>query len=131
LPARVALDLRSAQPTGSRQDLTAGLAKWNKRYAKLYAWVKDNIEETLSFYRLPWQHHKNLKSTNMLERLMEEIKRRILVVLIVPNAAACLRLICALAAEAHDDWIEAMQYVNMEPLKKQKKEVFRKRENAS
>jgi len=35
--------------------------------------VEDNIEETLTFYRLPVQHHKNLKSTNMLERLMEEI----------------------------------------------------------
>src|ERR1700751_5961073 len=52
-----------------------------------------NIEETLSFYRLPRQHHKNLKSTNMLERFMEEIKRRTLVVPIFPNAAACLRLV--------------------------------------
>jgi transposase-like protein len=38
--------------------------------------VEENIEETFSFYRLPRQHHKNLKSTNMLERFMEEIKRR-------------------------------------------------------
>jgi putative transposase len=66
---------------------------WGKHYAKLYAWVEENIEETLSFYRLPRQHHKNLKSTNMLERLMEEIKRRTLVVRIFPNAAACLRLV--------------------------------------
>ena len=56
-----------------------------KRYAKLCAWVEENIKETLSFYRLPRQHHKNLKSTNMLERSMEEIKRRTLVVRIFPN----------------------------------------------
>ena len=110
----------------ARQDLTAWLAKWGKRYAKLCAWVEDNIEETFSFYRLPRQHHKNLKSTNMLERFMEEIKRRTLVVRIFPNAAACLRLIRALAAETHEDWIEAMQYLNMEPLKEQKKETLRK-----
>jgi putative transposase len=110
----------------ARQDLAAWLAKWGKRYAKLCAWVEENIEETLSFYRLPRQHHKNLKSTNMLERLMEEIKRRTLVVRIFPNAAACLRLARALAAEKHEDWIEAMQYLNMEPLKEQKKEALRK-----
>jgi putative transposase len=109
----------------ARQDLAAWLAKWGKRYAKLCAWVEDNIEETFSFYRLPRQHHKNLKSTNMLERFMEEIKRRTLVVRIFPNAAACLRLIRALAAETHEDWIEAMQYLNMEPRNEQKKQTLR------
>src|SRR3982751_6998250 len=91
----------------ARQDVAAWLGKWSKRYPKLCGWVEDNIEETLSFYRLPRQHHKNLKSTNMLERLMEEIKRRTLVVRIFPNSAACLGLIRALAAEMHDNWIEA------------------------
>ena len=73
-----------------------------------------------------FQHHKNLKSTNMLEQLMEEIKRRTLVVRIFPNAAACLRLIRALAAEMHENWIEAMQYLNMEPLLEQKKDALRR-----
>ena len=117
-------DRRDAQE--ARQDLAAWLSKWGKRYAKLCAWVEENIEETLSFYRLPRQHHKNLKSTNMLERLMEEIKRRTLVVRIFPNAAACLRLVRALAVETHENWIEAMQYLNMEPLREQKKEALRK-----
>jgi putative transposase len=109
----------------ARRDLAAWLGKWSKRYAKLCAWVEDNIEETLSFYRLPKQHHKNMKSTNMLERLMEEIKRRTLVVRIFPNAASCLRLIRALAVELDESWIEAMQYLNMDPLAEQKKEALR------
>lgn len=115
----------------ARQDLAVWLAKWGKRYPKLCGWVEDNIEETLSFYRLPREHHKNLKSTNMLERIMEEIKRRTLVVRIFPNSAACLRLIRALAAEMHDDWIEAMQYLNMEPLAEQKKEALRQMGDAA
>ena len=57
---------------------------------------------------------------------MEEIKRRTLVVRIFSNAPACLRLVRALAAETHEEWIEAMQYLNMEPLKEQKKEALRK-----
>jgi putative transposase len=117
-------DRRDAQE--ARQDLAAWLTKWGQRYPKLCAWVEENIEETLSFYRLPRQHHKNMKSTNMLERLMEEIKRRTLVVRIFPNTAACLRLVRALAVEIDENWIEAMQYLNMEPLAEQKKETLRK-----
>jgi putative transposase len=117
-------DRRDVQEAG--RDLAAWLLKWGKRYAKLCAWVEENIEETFSFYRLPRQHHKNLKSTNMLERLMEELKRRTLVVRIFPNAAACLRRVRALAVEIHENWIEAMQYLNMDPLQEQKKEALRK-----
>src|SRR5947209_14578961 len=69
----------------ARRDLAAWVNKWGKRYPKLCLWVEENIEETLSFYRLPRQHHKNLKSTNMLERIIEEIKRRTLVIRIFPT----------------------------------------------
>jgi len=57
----------------------------------------------LTFYRLPRQHHKHLKSTNMLERLNEEIKRRSHVVRIFPNGDSCLRLVRALAVEIHEN----------------------------
>jgi len=110
----------------ARQDLAAWLKKWAGRYAKLCDWVESNIEETLTFYRLPRQHHKNLKSTNLLERLNEEIKRRTLVVRIFPNVDACLRLIRALAVEMHENWIEATRYLNMEYLKEQQKEGMKR-----
>lgn len=109
----------------ARQDLAAWLKKWSGRYPKLCDWVENNIEETFTFYRLPRQHHKNLKSTNMLERLNEELKRRTLVVRIFPNAAACLRLVRALAVETHENWLEATRYLNMEYLREQKKELIR------
>jgi hypothetical protein len=75
----------------ARRDLAAWLAKWQATYPKLGSWVEGHIEETLAaprrpprsalgarqaFYRLPRQHHNHLKSTNLLERLNEEIKRR-------------------------------------------------------
>ena len=93
--------------------------------------MEGNIEETFTFYRLPRQHHKNLKSTNMLERLNEEIKRRTLVVRIFPNAESCLRLVRALALESHENWIEAMRYLNMDALAEQKKEQMRRFDNAA
>ena len=108
-----------------RRDLAAWLAKWQGKYPKLCNWVEDNIEETLTYYRLPLAHHKHMKSTNMLERLNQEIKRRTHVVRIFPNAASCLRLVRALAVETHENWLEAIRYLNMEHLKEHKKEALR------
>jgi putative transposase len=105
----------------ARADLAAWLKKWSPRYEKLTGWVEENIEETFTYYRLPRQHHKHMKSTNMLERLNEEIKRRTHVVRIFPNAASCLRLVRALAVETHENWLEANRYLNMDDLKEQKK----------
>ena len=108
-----------------RRDLATWLAKWQAKYPKLCAWVEDNIEETLTYYRLPLQHHKHMKSTNMLERLNQELKRRTHVVRIFPNAESCLRLVRALAIETHENWLEAPRYLNMEHLKEHKKEALR------
>ena len=108
-----------------RRDLAAWLSKWQAKYPKLTGWVEDNIEETLTYYRLPLAHHKHMKSTNMLERLNQEIKRRSHVIRIFPNAASCLRLVRALAVETHENWLEATRYLNMEHLRERKKEVLR------
>jgi putative transposase len=98
----------------ARRDLGGWLSKWQGRYPKLCAWVEENIEETFTFYRLPPPHHKHMKSTNMLERLNEEIKRRTHIVRIFPNEASCLRLVRALAVEQHEEWIEGTRYLNMD-----------------
>jgi transposase-like protein len=66
-----------------------------------------------------------MKSTNMLERLNQEIKRRTHVVRIFPNAVSCLRLVRALAVATHENWLEATRYLNMERLREHKKEVLR------
>ncbi len=115
----------------ARRDLAAWLAKWQKKYPKLCDWVEESIEETWTFYRLPLEHHKHMKSTNMLERLNEEIKRRTYVVRIFPNAASCLRLVRALGVEIHENWIEATRYLNMELLREHKKEALRRIEQAA
>ncbi len=109
----------------ARRDLAAWIAKWGSRYSRLVAWVEETIDETLTFYRLPRQHHKHLKSTNMLERLNEEIRRRTYVVRIFPNTASCCRLIRALAVETHENWLEAHRYINMNDLKEHKKAQLR------
>lgn len=105
----------------ARRDLAAWLARWQERYPKLCLWVETNIEETFTFYRQPREHHKHLKSTNLLERLNEELKRRTHVIRIFPNEASCLRLVRALAVEQHEEWLEGARYLDMDPLREQRK----------
>ena len=113
-------DIQEAQ-----RDLSAWIGKWQAKYPKLVDWVEANITETLTLYRLPRAHLKHLKSTNMLKRLNEEIKRRTLVVRIFPNRESCLRLIRALCVETHETWLEDNRYLNMAFLAEQKKELLR------
>ena len=108
-----------------RRDIAQWLAKWQAKYPRLCDWVEDNVEETLTYYRLPLPHRKHMKSTNMLERLNQELKRRTHVVRIFPNAESCLRLVRALAVEMHENWLEATRYLNMDHLKEHKKEALR------
>ena len=99
-----------------RRDLAAWLGKWSGKYPKLTGWLEENIEETLTYFRLPLAHRKHM-STNMLERLNEEIRRRTYVVRIFPNAESCLRLVRALTIERHETWLEDHRYLNMDLLK--------------
>jgi transposase-like protein len=103
----------------ARRDLRQWLEKWSAKYSKLCAWAEANIEETWTFYRLPVAHHKHMKSTNLLERFNQEIKRRTLVVRIFPNESSCLRLIRAVAAEQHEEWMEGSRYLNADLLREQ------------
>ena len=61
-------------------------------------------------------HHKHLKSTNLLERVHQELKRRSLVIRIFTNEASCLRLMRALAAEQHEEWLDGARYLDMSHL---------------
>jgi putative transposase len=119
-------DLSEAQ-----KDLSAWINRWQAVYPRLCDWVEENIAETLTFYRLPLGHHKHLKSTNMLERLNEEIKRRTNVVRIFPNQESCLRLVRALAVETHEGWLEEHRYLNMDLLVEHKREQLRQLEEAA
>ncbi len=109
----------------AKADLAAWLTKWSGRYPRLTGWVEETIEQTLTFFSLPRQHHKHLKSTNMLERLNEEIRRRTYVVRIFPNAESCQRLVRAVAVETHENWMEANRYLNMDDLREHKKLALR------
>jgi putative transposase len=105
----------------ARRHLGQWMQRWQHLHPKLCSWVETNIEETFAFFRLPRAHHKHLKSTNLVERLNQEIKRRTLLVRIFPDEASCLRLVRALAVEIHEQWVDENRYLDMDLLAQQLK----------
>ena len=85
----------------------------------------------MTFYNLPKQHHKNIKSSNVIERLHEEFKRRTFVVRIFPNKESCLRLIRAIAVEMQESWIERSRYINMDFYRELKKKNLKMKTKAA
>ncbi len=89
--------------------------RWERNYPRAAQQIRDQFEETLAVHDLPSEHRRRVYTTNMMERLMREIKRRTRVVGIFPNESSCDRLVGAHFLERHETWqCERMRYLVME-----------------
>jgi putative transposase len=90
-------------------------AKWRSRCAAVSKMLEEGLEDTLSVLGLPEHHRRKLSSTNLLENIMKQLKKRTRVVGVFPNAASCDRLIGSQLLELHEKWqTEERPYFNME-----------------
>jgi len=96
----------------ARKRLAEAVDALETTHPKVAEYLDSYGEEILAVYSLPEQHRKRMRSTNMLERYNEEIKRRTRVVRIFPNERSCIRLVVALAMETNEEWM-ARRYLNM------------------
>ncbi|MCK5805564.1 MAG: IS256 family transposase [Lentisphaeria bacterium] len=98
-------------------------ARYEERYPRLAKQIRDQFEETMAVHGLPKEHQRRMYTSNMLERLMLEIKRRTRVVGIFPNDASCDRLVGAQLLERQETWqCERARYLNMEHLERREAE---------
>ena len=84
------------------------------RWPKLAELMDDSEHDVLAYMAFPRQHRTKLHSTNPIERLNKEVKRRADVVGIFPNEASIIRLIVAVLFEQNDEWQTASRYMQVE-----------------
>ena len=85
-----------------------------KTASKLSEWMETNIPEGFAVFILPENQRKKLRSTNMVERLNREIKRRTRVATLFPNEASLLRLVSAILSETSEEWETGKRYLPKE-----------------
>jgi transposase-like protein len=114
----VADDLRGVFNAGDRGEaerlLKLAVEKYQKTAPRLANWMEANIPQGLTVFGLPASHRRRLRTTNMLERLNKEIKRRTRVATLFPNEQSLLRLVSAVLIETSEDWETGKIYLSTE-----------------
>lgn len=117
--AQVAQDVRDIYQALNREEghqrLKETVAKYAQRAPKLCQWLEENVSEGMNFYSRPREHWKKIRTVNVVERLNEEVKRRTRVARLFPNEASCERLVTAVVAEIHEEWVSGKRYLTFEP----------------
>ena len=116
--SEIARDLRRVfdadEPAEAERRLKDIVARYQKTAPQLAAWLEQAVPEALAVLNIPASHRRRLRTTNGLERLNKEIKRRTRVATLFPNEASLLRLASAVLSEISDDWETERAYLNME-----------------
>lgn len=95
----------------AQAELNRVTAKYQETAPKLATWIEENVPEGLTVLRLPSSHRKRLRTSNMLERLNQELKRRTRVATLFPSDASLLRLVTAVLMEQSEEWETGKRYV--------------------
>ncbi len=106
--------LDSAHEHTAGEQLGRVVRKYQKTAQKLAAWMEENVPESFAVFRLPPSHRVRLRTTNMLERVNKELKRRTRVATLFPNDASLLRLVTAVLMELSEEWETGKRYVTFE-----------------
>src|SRR5574337_95618 len=89
------------------------LDTWETTAPKLAAWAAEAVPEAFAVFALPVSHRRRLRTSNALERVNKELKRRTRVATLFPSAASCERLVTAVAVEISEEWITGRIYLDM------------------
>ncbi len=92
------------------------IEKYHKKAPEFAKWLEENIDEGLTIYQFPKEHRRKLRTSNGIERVNKEIKRRTRVAVLFPNPASALRLVTGVIIEIHEEWITGRECLDMSPL---------------
>jgi transposase-like protein len=118
MQAEVADDIRTIFNAPDRITADAYLAKtvlkYQKSASRLSGWMAANLPEGLMVFSFPGGFRRSLRTTNGVERLHREVRRRARVVSIFPNQASCLRLVSAILNEISEEWLTGRMYLSLD-----------------
>jgi len=89
--------------------------KYSKKAPEFTKWLEENVDEGLTVFQMPKEHRKKLRTSNGIERVNREIKRRVRVAVLFPNMESALRLVTGVLIEIHEEWITDKTYLDMSP----------------
>jgi putative transposase len=89
------------------------VTKYAKTAPKFATWLEGNVVQGFTIFQFPRTHWKKLRTSNVVERVNREIKRRTRVAVLFPNEDSCLRLVSAVLQEIHEEWITGRTYLDM------------------
>jgi putative transposase len=117
MQAEVAADIRAVFNAPDRQQaelyLKAIISKYAVVASRLAEWMEVAIPEGLTVFNFPESHRRRIRTSNLLERVSQEIKRRTRVIRIFPNQQSCLRLVSAILMEISEDWETGRIYLTI------------------
>ena len=99
--------------TEAERHLGLAVELYREKAPRLARWIEENVPEGLTVFMLPPYHRTRMRTTNGLERLNKEIKRRTRVAVLFPNEASVLRLVTAVVSEISEEWEAGKVYLNM------------------
>ena len=112
---QVAADIRAIFNARNRTTANTLITEAVRRYEgnapKLATWMETNLADGLPVLDLPEKHRRVLRTSNGLERVNKEIKRRTRVATLFPNEASCLRLVSAVLMEISEEWEAGKAYL--------------------
>ena len=114
----VAADLRAIFESPDRGEaerrLQFTIEKYQTAAPKLSQWMEANVPESFTVFTFPTSHRRRLRTSNLMERINKELKRRTRVATLFPNDAALLRLASAVLMEISEEWETDKIYLTME-----------------
>jgi len=88
--------------------------RFAKSAPEFVRWLGENIDEGLTCFQFPQKHRRRIRTSNGVERINREVKRRTRVAVLFPNAESALRLVTAILMEIHEEWVTGKTYLSME-----------------
>lgn len=120
MKSQVASDIRDIFNAPNREEadrrLAVAVEKYRPSAARLALWMEENIPDGFAVFSLPESHRKRMRTSNPLERLNKEIKKRTRVAGLFPNEDSLLRLVSAILSEISEEWESGKLYLNIKEI---------------